>query len=174
MASRPDPGWQPAGALDQPDVPWMREGIVAGVLGAAAVAILFFVVDVANGRPLWTPNALGTALFLGEVAPPDAPVSPALIGGYTVIHGWVFVSVALIVAFLLSGNRLPGEQVWMRILALSLPLFVALSVVFLAFVLLRGPDAARPVGVGWMLATNALAALTMATSLVTRLQRPPG
>jgi hypothetical protein len=97
-----------------------------------------------------------------------------LIGGYTVIHGWVFVSVALIVAFLLSGNRLPGEQVWMRILALSLPVFVALSVVFLAFVLLRGPDAARPVGYGWLLVTNAFAALTVATSLVTRLQRPPG
>jgi hypothetical protein len=155
------------------DVPWVREGILAGVLGAATIAILFFVVDLANGRPLWTPNALGAALFLGQIAPADAPISPALIGGYTVIHGWVFVSVALIVAFLLSGNRLPGEQPWHRILALAVPLFVGFSVVFFVFGLLRGPEAARPVGYGWLVLINALAALVMAGWLVTRLQRPP-
>ena len=164
----------PPRASGEDDVPWVREGIVAGVLGAAVIAVLFFVVDVAHGRPLWTPHALGTALFLGELAPPDAAVSPALIGGYTFIHGWVFVSVALIVAFWLSGNRLPGEQRWMRILVLAVPLFVGFSVIFVAFRLLRGPDAVLPIGVGWMALTNAIAAVAMAASLVARLKRPGG
>lgn len=175
MAASSDSGAPGRGpGRPDPEVPWAREGIVAGVMGAAAIAVFFFVVDVANGRPLWTPHALGTALFLGTIAPPDAVVSPTLIGAYTVIHGWVFVSIALIVAFALSENRLPGRERWMRILVLAVPIFVALSVVFFAFAVLRGPDAARPFGSGWLVLTNVLASLAMATSLVTRLKRPAG
>lgn len=156
----------------QVDVPWVREGLIAGVLGAASIAIVFFVVDLANGRPVWTPHALGTALFLGEIAPPDATPSAALIGGFTVIHGWVFVSVALIVAFLVAGSRLPGEQRWQRILVLAFPIFVGFSAVFLGFALLRGPEAARPFGYSWLFITNAIAALVMAAWLVIRLPQP--
>jgi hypothetical protein len=158
---------------DRPvEVPWVREGLVAGVLGAASIALVFFLVDLANGRPLWTPHALGTALFLGEVAPPDAAPSKALIGGFTVIHGWVFVSVALIVASLMAGSRLPGEQRWQRILVLAVPLFVGFSAVFLVFALLRGPEAARPFGYPWLVVTNAIAAFVMAAWLVIRLPQP--
>lgn len=178
MASGPAPARasaRDAAARDADvEVPWVREGIVAGVLGAAAVAILFFVIDVANGRPLWTPHALGAALFLGSVAAPDAAVSPSLIGGYTVIHGWVFVSIALIVAFWLSGTELRQERRGARILAVAAALFVAFSVTFFVFGLLRGPDAARPFAVGWLVLTNVLAALVMATWLGVRLKRAPG
>jgi len=175
MASTPGPVSSLPPARDpDPEVPWVREGLLAGVLGAAAVAILFFVVDVANGRPLWTPHALGAALFLGEIAPPDAAVSPALIGGYTVIHGWVFVSIALIAGSLLSGSDLSRERRGMRILALAAALFVAFSALFFVFGLLRGPDAARPFSIGWLMGVNAVAALVMAAWLGTRLQRPAG
>jgi len=42
-----------------------QEGIVAGLIGAATVAIWFFIADAINGRPLYTPTVLGTALFRG-------------------------------------------------------------------------------------------------------------
>jgi hypothetical protein len=158
----------------EPDVPWVREAIVAGLLGAATVALLFFVVDVANGRPLWTPHALGTALFRGEIAAPDAAVSPALIGAYTVIHGWVFVSVALVAGALLNDAELARAPGGRRIGVLALALFVAFSLLFLAFGLLRGPDAARPFSIGWLMLVNAAAALVMAGWLGTRLGRPRG
>jgi hypothetical protein len=173
MASTPGPVPTP-GPAREPELPWVREAIVAGVLGAAAVAILFFVVDVANGRPLWTPHALGTALFRGEIAPPDAVVSPALIGAYTVIHGWVFVSIALVAGALLGGSDLSRAPRGRRVLTLALALFAAISAIFFAFGLLRGPDAARPFSIGWLMGVNAVAALVMAAWLGARLQRLPG
>ena len=39
-----------------------REGARAGIAGALAVAVWFFVVDLISGQPLATPEALGAAL----------------------------------------------------------------------------------------------------------------
>ena len=41
----------------------LKEGIVAGLIGAAAVAVWFFVFDLARGRPLLTPGLLGALVF---------------------------------------------------------------------------------------------------------------
>src|SRR5262245_14707851 len=54
-----------------------QDGIVAGVIGAAAIALWFLIVDTFNGRPLYTPTVLGTALFKGGVGL-DAPESLAV------------------------------------------------------------------------------------------------
>ena len=43
----------------------VREGIWAGLLGAAAVAIWFLAYDAVAGLPLRTPALLGAALFHG-------------------------------------------------------------------------------------------------------------
>src|ERR671931_209519 len=40
-----------------------EEGIVAGLLGAATIAVWFLILDAIQGRPLYTPTVLGTALF---------------------------------------------------------------------------------------------------------------
>ena len=48
------------------------EGIVAGLIGAATVAVWFFILDAIQGRPLYTPTVLGTALF-GDASALDAP-----------------------------------------------------------------------------------------------------
>lgn len=42
-----------------------QEGIVAGVLGATTIALWFLLLDSINGRPLFTPTVIGTALFRG-------------------------------------------------------------------------------------------------------------
>ena len=51
------------------------EGIVAGLLGAATIAIWFLILDMIQGRPLYTPTVLGTALFRGGagLASPESP-----------------------------------------------------------------------------------------------------
>ena len=61
----------------------LREGIVAGLIGAAVVAVWFFVYDLARGRPFHTPSLLGAFVFYGADTP--APAEPALgaILGYT-------------------------------------------------------------------------------------------
>ena len=172
MTSRTRPAH--AATPADPDVeatPWIGEGILAGGAGAAVIAALFAVLDLAAGRPLWTPHALGAALFLGEPAAPGAPVSAALVGGYTVIHTWVFVSIGLLASFLLIGARLPGGGRLVRILVLAGALFLAFGVIFAAFAALLALGDQPPHGFGRILAANAVAALAMAALLVRRLER---
>ena len=41
----------------------LREGLIAGILGAATIAVWFLIVDSVRGQPFYTPSILGTALF---------------------------------------------------------------------------------------------------------------
>ena len=41
----------------------MREGGIAGIIGAASVALWFLIVDSIAGRPLFTPAILGASVF---------------------------------------------------------------------------------------------------------------
>ena len=76
----------------------LRDGVVAGVLGAACVAAWFFVLDLMNGRPFFTPAVLGSKVL-------------QLVGGgfggrglgfhvlvYTVIHVAFFVALGVAAA----------------------------------------------------------------------------
>src|SRR5207247_8113943 len=51
-------------------------GIVAGLIGAAVVAVWFFAYDIARGRPFHTPGLLGAFVFYGVDTP--VGVEPAV------------------------------------------------------------------------------------------------
>jgi hypothetical protein len=74
----------------------LREGFIAGCIGAAAVALWFLLVDVVNGHPFYTPEMLGRAVFWG--AQESQPI--AQVFGYTMIHVSAFVVVGCIAAAL--------------------------------------------------------------------------
>jgi len=80
------------------------EGIVAGLIGAATVAVWFFILDAIHGRPLYTPTVLGTALF-GDASTLDAPeriqasFETALM--FTWVHVLAFAVLGGIAAYLL-------------------------------------------------------------------------
>jgi len=85
------------------------EGIIAGLLGAAAIAVWFLIVDTINGRPLYTPSVLGTALsnalFPGAVRsanPEPSSISIEMVFLFTWVHGLVFAAIGGIVARLLA------------------------------------------------------------------------
>jgi len=81
------------------------EGIVAGLLGAATVALWFLIVDTLNGRPLYTPTVLGTALFNGGAGLDHAaalPISYEMVLRFTWVHALVFAAVGGIAARLLA------------------------------------------------------------------------
>jgi len=99
----------------------LREGIVAGVIGAAVVAIWFFVFDLLRGRPFLTPTLLGSFVFFGVNAP--AGVEPAVgpILGYTILHGLAFVAFGVVAATMMAmSEREPS-------------LFIAFVILFAAF-----------------------------------------
>lgn len=80
------------------------EGVVAGLIGAATIAVWFFILDVYNGRPFYTPSVLGAALSLSGAVrdPATVPISMELVLLYSWIHGLVFCAIGGLAAKLLS------------------------------------------------------------------------
>lgn len=87
----------------------LREGIVAGLIGAAVVAAWFFAYDLARGQPFATPGLLGAFVFYGVRTP--VGVVPALgpILGYTVLHGLAFIAFGVIAASLMAMSEREPE-----------------------------------------------------------------
>lgn len=69
----------------------LREGLIAGILGAAAVAAWFLIVDLVQGRPLATPSVLGQVILYGQTAPVVTPVPFGPAVAYTLLHVGAFV-----------------------------------------------------------------------------------
>ncbi|MGQ0563405.1 MAG: hypothetical protein ACT443_16230 [Gemmatimonadota bacterium] len=104
----------------------IREGLMAGLLGAVAVMAWFLVIDTINGRPLFTPGALGSALFFGARGVAQVQVSMETVVGYTGLHLVAFMLVGLLASALVEGARREPHV----LLALVL-LFVTLEVMFI-------------------------------------------
>lgn len=99
-------------------LPYYRWGMAAGLLGAFVVALYFLALDLVAGRPFATPNALGSALFLGIPFDPAQPLRPIMIAGYTMAHGVLFLGLALLVSTLVLGARkrpLPVGRLWITL-----------------------------------------------------------
>jgi hypothetical protein len=82
-----------------------REGIMAGILGAAAIALWFFILDIFNGRPFYTPSLLGSALFRRDIAldqPETLTVSFEMVLLYTWVHGMGFCVIGGLASKLLA------------------------------------------------------------------------
>ena len=80
------------------------EGVVGGLIGAATIAVWFFIVDLYNGRPFYTPNVLGAALSLSRTIPDPAtaPISLDLVVFYTWVHALIFCAIGGVAAKLLA------------------------------------------------------------------------
>src|SRR5436309_12671786 len=88
-----------------------REGRIAGLIGAATIAVWFLILDSLSGRPLYTPTVLGTALFRRGGTTPLSEIRPNLemVLMFTWVHGLVFVAIGGIVARLLAlAERKPS------------------------------------------------------------------
>jgi hypothetical protein len=74
------------------------EGLVVGLLGAAAIALWFLIVDTIAGQPFFTPAMLGSALFWGSRDPATVDVSVKTVASYTMVHVLVFVVIGFLAA----------------------------------------------------------------------------
>ena len=102
----------------------IKDGVIAGALGATAVALLFLALDTAFGRPLSTPAALGQGLLS---ITGDASNVPALtcVALYTVFHYAAFIAAGLIVSVIVHW-----AQTQPSVLAGAMMLFVAFEIGF--------------------------------------------
>jgi hypothetical protein len=107
----------------------LREGVIAGLIGAAVVAVWFLAFDFARGKPFLTPGLLGAAVFFGINNPVglDPAVGPVL--GYTVLHGLAFLAFGVVAASLIAVSE-HEPQVFVAFVIL----FAAFEVFFVAVV----------------------------------------
>ena len=135
----------------------LRDGVVAGVLGAASVAVWFFVLDLLAGRPFFTPAVLGASvlqLFGGEFGGRGLAFHVAV---YTVIHVAAFV--ALGIAAALATNAMERKP---RALNGFLVLFVILELGYLGLVRLAAGSELFGTYAWWQFGmANLIAALLM-------------
>jgi hypothetical protein len=102
----------------------VREGIVAGIIGAAVVALWFLAFDIARGRPLLTPSLLGAAVFYGVNNPIGLQISLGPILGYTILHGIAFIAFGLVAATVISfAEREPSLIIAVFILFAAFEMF---------------------------------------------------
>jgi hypothetical protein len=157
----------PTTASSSPPVPassvdssYVREGFVAGILGALTVAAWFFIVDALHGRPFYTPTVLGTALFGRGVWPATLEAMPAsleMVAMFTWVHVLTFAVLGVIVARLLvAAERNPSLGFGFVLL------FVILEACFTVAAMIVAEPVLRALTWPAILAANLLAAAVMA------------
>ena len=102
----------------------VRDGIVAGVLGATAVAIWFLGVDMVYAHAFRTPEALGRGL-LRLFGPPGTEGMMTFVIGYTIFHFAAFIAAGLFVSVIVHC-----AQTSPTVLAGAMLLFVAFEIGF--------------------------------------------
>lgn len=134
----------------------LREGIVAGLIGALVVAVWFFVYDLARGRPFFTPGLLGAFVFYGVNTPIGLEPAPGPILGYTLLHGLAFIAFGVIAASLMAmSDREPALFVGFIIL------FACFEAFFFAMVQVFGLSKAGELTWWSVLVGNLLASVAM-------------
>ena len=80
----------------------IEDGVLVGIIGAAVVALWFFLLDIARSQIFFTPSLLGSVIFLGS-SPSDAiTVNPFIVFAYTGLHGVLFLLAGLVIAWLFA------------------------------------------------------------------------
>ena len=132
---------------------YLREGIIAGLIGAAIVAAWFLIYDAARDQPLRTPALLGAAALQGLRDPSAVTVSPALVAQYTVLHGVVFALFGVLVAYLIVSAQSQPSRLLVVFIAL-----MSFEVAFLAVLTWWAHPVVTALGWWAILVANTLAA----------------
>ncbi len=127
-------------------------GVVAGFLGATALAFWFLIIDGSQGEPFRTPGFLAGALLgTGDVS---RSLGPVLL--YTLIHYAAFIGVGLLVSWTLS-KIYTAPNVFLG-LVLGFALF---DIVFYTSVSVTGIDVVGELGWPAVLAGNLIAGVIL-------------
>jgi len=116
-----------------------REALVVGILSGFIVATWFLLVDTLQGRPFFTPSALGSVLFLGATSLEQVQVSLWITAAYTPVHYAVFTSIGFVASALVrQAERQPPVLIGGFLLFVAFEAFFLGAIAILAEFLL-GP-----------------------------------
>jgi hypothetical protein len=132
---------------------YFREGVIAGLIGAALVAVWFLIYDAARGRPFRTPALLGAATFEGVTNPSTVATAAHWVLPYTVLHAVVFAMIGVLIAYLIVSAQREPSRVLMLFIAL-----MSFEIAFLAVVTWLAHPVLDELAWWAILVANALAA----------------
>jgi hypothetical protein len=136
------------------------DGIMAGVIGASAIALFFLVVDLVRFEPLFTPSLLGAVILQGAAASADRVVDMSMVGAYTLVHGSLFALVGILGAWaLVRRGTSPGLAI------VSMSLFAIFEMGSIAAAAVYVPQLIPLLGAGTITVGNLVAALAMGAYL---------
>jgi hypothetical protein len=141
-----------------------ENGILAGILGAAVVAVWYLIVDtIARGMPFYTPSLLGSVAFAGKEASEVTGVDGAALFAYTGLHGLLFLSAGTALAWMFTQfDRNPQFGL------IFLLLFVTFEAVLWGVGVTILPQLAGAVGAWTILIANVASAAAMFSFLLAR------
>lgn len=136
----------------------LLDGLFTGIIGGLAVALWFLVLDLAAGRPLYTPALLGSVLLHGAGAL-EGPIAiaPLEVAAYTGFHTVAFTVVGVAFSYLMTlFDRFP------IMFFVLLVLFLCLMVGFFALDVALGAQLTGKLQAWTVVVANLLAAAGMA------------
>jgi hypothetical protein len=138
--------------------PITRRGLVAGLIGAVAVAAWFLLIDFLLREPFYTPAALASILFQGGGAPEAVRIEAEPVLGYSLVHFAFFTLFGVMFSALVEQV----EKFPPLVFALLI-LFVVFEVFFIAMVAMLGRWILQELAWWSILLGNVLAAGAMST-----------
>jgi hypothetical protein len=141
--------------------PWIgvvREGVIAGIIGALIVAAWFMIADLVNGQPFHTPALLGAIIFNGLSQPGPVTASLALVLAYSALHFFAFIMFGIAASITMAASE------YEPLVALGvLVLFLWFELCFVGFVTLLDQRAVEEIGWWNIIGGNVLALAAIIT-----------
>ncbi len=135
----------------------VREGVSAGLIGAAVVALFYLVFDIAiRGQPLITPTVLGEVLVMQHPDPDMTAMNMTSVAAYTVVHVIAFALFGIVLAMLVVRSERSALARYA-----SLQLLIVFLLFFYGLLYVASATTAGVFPFWSVLAANALAALAM-------------
>lgn len=136
----------------------LLDGLFTGMIGAILVAVWFLILDLAAGRPLYTPALLGSVLLhgAGSLSGPIT-IAPLEVAAYTAFHAVAFTVVGVAFSYMMTlFERFP------IMFFVLLVLFLCLMVGFFALDAALGAQLTGRLQAWTIVVANLLAAAGMA------------
>jgi hypothetical protein len=134
------------------------EGVLAGVVAASAVAVVFLLVDLVAGEAFRTPQQLGTMLLQLVGASPDASTDgTTALALYTLFHFVAFIAAGVLVSSIVQVTM--KQPVAVLLFAI---LFFAFEVAFTGFVTFVGVQSTTAITPVQVALGNIVASIAMA------------
>lgn len=101
-------------------IDFVFEAFYSGAVGGSIVAMFFFVVDVLQGQPLFTPSLLGSIIFGGMSPDAVGGIRLDMVAYYSVLHFVAFGLVGALVTLLMHATGVSARSPVQMMLALFL------------------------------------------------------